>query len=87
MPTDAAEIARIRAAIMVHHGETDTRLADLYPAYDAALTAAGVTHEGYIYAGAGHGFNNDATPQRYNEAASNLAMERTIAWFDRHVRQ
>jgi carboxymethylenebutenolidase len=87
MPTDAAEIANIRAAILVHHGETDTRLASAYPAYDAALTAAGVTHEGHIYAGAGHGFNNDATPQRYNEAASRLAMERTIDWFNRHVRQ
>lgn len=86
MPTDPADIARIRAAILVHHGESDTRLASAYPAYDAALTEAGVTHEGYIYPGAGHGFNNDATPQRYNEEASTLAMERTIAWFNRYLR-
>jgi carboxymethylenebutenolidase len=86
MPTDPADIAKIRAAILVHHGEADTRLASAWPAYDATLTAAGVTHEGYIYAGAGHGFNNDATPQRYNAEASRLAMERTIAWFDRYVR-
>jgi carboxymethylenebutenolidase len=87
MPTDPEQIAGIRAAILVHHGETDARLASAWPAYDAALTEAGVTHEGYIYAGAGHGFNNDATPQRYNEEASTLAMERTIAWFDRYVKE
>jgi carboxymethylenebutenolidase len=86
MPTSADDIAKIRAAILVHHGETDTRLAGAWPAYDAALTAAGVTHEGYVYAGAGHGFNNDATPQRYNAEASRLAMERTIAWFNRYVK-
>lgn len=86
MPTAADDIARIRAAILVHHGETDTRLAQAWPAYDAALTTAGVTHEGYVYPGAGHGFNNDATPQRYNAEASRLAMERTIAWFNRYVR-
>jgi len=86
MPTNADDIAKIKAAILVHHGEQDTRLAGAWPAYDAALTAAGVTHEGYVYAGAVHGFNNDATPQRYNEAASKLAMERTIAWFNKYVR-
>jgi carboxymethylenebutenolidase len=86
MPTDPAEIMRIRAAILVHHGETDTRLVEAWPAYEAALTMAGVTHEGYVYAGAGHGFNNDATPARYDPEASRLAMERTIAWFDRYVR-
>lgn len=86
MPTSADDIAKIQAAILVHHGETDTRLAQAWPAYDTALTAAGVTHEGYVYAGAGHGFNNDATPQRYNAEASRLAMERTIGWFNRYVR-
>jgi carboxymethylenebutenolidase len=85
-PADPAEVMRIRAAVLVHHGETDARLVQAWPAYDAALTAAGVTHEGFVYPGAGHGFNNDATPQRYNEEASRLAMERTIAWFNRYVR-
>lgn len=86
MPTTAEDIAQIRAAILVHHGENDTRLAQAWPAYDAALTAAGVTHEGYVYPEAGHGFNNDATPQRYNEEASIQAMARTIAWFNQYVR-
>jgi len=85
MPTDAAEIAKIKAAILVHHGAMDTRLAGAWPAYDAALKAAGVTHEGYVYEGAVHGFNNDATAARYNEAASKLAMQRSIAWFKKYL--
>ncbi|MGE0813329.1 MAG: dienelactone hydrolase family protein [Vicinamibacterales bacterium] len=81
-----ADVPKIKAAILVHHGGLDTRLAEAWPAYDKALTAAGVTHEGYVYPGALHGFNNDATPERYNKAAADLAWQRTLDWFDRHVR-
>lgn len=82
----AAEVAKIKAAVLVHHGETDTRLVQGWPAYEAALKAAGVPHEGHIYPGAGHGFNNDATPGRYNKAAAELAWKRTIDWFNKYVR-
>jgi carboxymethylenebutenolidase len=85
MPTNAADIAKIKAAVLVHHGAMDARLAGAWPAYDAALKAANVTHEGYVYEGAVHGFNNDATPARYNEAASKLAMQRSIAWFKKYL--
>lgn len=82
---NVADVPKIKAAVLVHHGATDTRLVNAWPAYEAALKAAGVTYEGYIYEGAVHGFNNDATPQRYNEAASKLAMQRTVAWFKKHL--
>ena len=81
-----ADIAKIKAAILVHHGELDTRLAATWPAYDTALKGANVPHEGYIYPGAVHGFNNDATPERYNKAAADLAWQRTIDWFNKYVR-
>src|SRR5208282_5189292 len=80
------DIAKIKAAIMVHHGALDTRLAGTWPAYDEALKAGNVPHEGYIYAGAVHGFNCDATPERYNKAAADLAWQRTIDWFNKYVR-
>jgi carboxymethylenebutenolidase len=82
----AAEVGKIKAAVLVHHGETDTRLVQAWPEYEAALKAAGVTYEGYIYPGAGHGFNNDASAARYNKAAADLAFKRTIDWFNKHVR-
>ena len=82
----AADVANIRAAILVQHGELDTRLVEAWPAYEAALAAANVPHEGHIYPGAVHGFFNDATPERYNEAAATEAWARTIDWFNRYVR-
>jgi carboxymethylenebutenolidase len=85
-PPAADAVANIKAAILVHHGELDTRLAATWPAYDKALTAANVPHEGYIYPGAVHGFNCDATPERYNKAAADLAWQRTIDWFNKYAR-
>jgi len=85
-PPAEADIPKIKAAILAHHGELDTRLAASWPAYDKALTAAGVPHEGYIYPNCVHGFNCDATPERYNKAASDLAWERTTGWFNKYVR-
>ncbi len=56
-----------------------------WPAFDAALTANHVTHEGYIYEGANHGFHNDTTP-RYDEAAAKLAWQRTLDWLNKYLR-
>jgi carboxymethylenebutenolidase len=80
------DVPKIKAAVLVHHGGEDKRLVDGWPAYDAAMKAAGVTHEGHIYPGAVHGFNNDATPARYNKAAADEAWKRTIDWFNKYVR-
>jgi carboxymethylenebutenolidase len=85
-PPQKDDIPKIKGAILVHHGALDTRLAATWPAYDAALKDANVPHEGYIYAGAVHGFNCDATPERYNKAAADLAWQRTIDWFNKYVR-
>jgi carboxymethylenebutenolidase len=85
VPADG-DISKIKASMLIHHGELDTRLAATWPAYDKALTAINVPHEGYIYAGAVHGFNCDATPERYNKAAADLAWQRTIDWFNKYSR-
>ncbi len=82
----AGDIPKIKAAVLVHHGELDTRTAASWPAYDMALKAINIPHEGYIYPGAVHGFNCDATPERYNKAAADLAWQRTIDWFNKYVR-
>ena len=82
----ATEIPKIKAAVMVHHGELDTRLAQSWPAYETALKAANAPCAGYIYPGAVHGFNCDATPERYNKAAADLAWQRTIDWFNKYTR-
>jgi carboxymethylenebutenolidase len=85
-PPSNEEIPKIKGAILVHHGALDTRLAATWPGYDMALKAANVPHEGYIYPDAVHGFNCDATPERYNKAAADLAWGRTVGWFNKYVR-
>jgi len=80
------EVAKIKAAILVQHGALDTRLVDAWPAHEAALKAAGVTYEGHIHPGALHGFFNDATPERYDEAAATAAWTRMIEWFNTYTR-
>jgi carboxymethylenebutenolidase len=82
----AADVAKIKAAVLVHHGELDTRTAASWGPYETALKAAGAPCEGHIYPGAVHGFNCDATPERFNKAAADFAWNRTIEWFNQYSR-
>lgn len=82
----AEDASKIKAAMLVHHGALDTRLVEAWPAYEQALTAANVTHEGHLYPNSVHGFFNDATPERYNEATATEAWTRTINWFNQYMR-
>jgi carboxymethylenebutenolidase len=81
----SADAAKIKAPINAQYGELDARITDGWPGFDAALTAAQVTHEGHIYKGANHGFHNDTTP-RYDEAAAKEAWQRTLDWFNKYLR-
>jgi len=81
-----ADVPKIKAAILVQHGALDTRLVQGWPDYDKALTAANVPHEGLIHPNSVHGFFNDATPERYNEAAATLAWTRMVDWFNKYLR-
>jgi len=82
----AADVPKIKAAILVHHGALDKQLVDAYPAYEAALKQNNIPYEGHIYPNSVHGFFNDATPERYNKAAAEEAWSRTIAWFNKYTR-
>ena len=81
----ADDAAKIKAPLLANYGELDTRITSGWPGFDAALTAAHVPHEGYVYKGANHGFHNDTTP-RYDEAAAKLAWQRTLDWLNRYLR-
>jgi carboxymethylenebutenolidase len=81
----AADAAKIKAPIDAQYAELDTRITGGWPAFDAALTAAGVPHEGHIYKNANHGFHNDTTP-RYDEAAAKEAWGRAIDWLNKYLR-
>lgn len=77
---EAADVAKIKAPLLIHYAALDERVNAGWPDYEAALKAAGTQYEAYIYEGVNHGFHNDSTP-RYDEAAADLAWSRTIAFF------
>ncbi len=81
----AEETATIKAPLLIHYAENDDRVNAGWPAFDAALTANKTPHEMFKYPGTQHGFNNDTTP-RYDAAAAKLAWERTVAFFNKHLR-
>lgn len=85
-PVPAVEqVPLIKAELQLHYAGNDDRINAGWPGYEAALKAALVRHEGYIYAKTEHGFNNDTTP-RFDEVAARLAWERTLAFFNRSLR-
>lgn len=79
------DVAAIKAPLLIQYAELDERINAGWPAYEEALKAAGKTYTAYIYPGVNHGFHNDTTP-RYDAAAAKLAEERTIAFFQEHLK-
>lgn len=81
----AADVAKIKAPLLIHYAENDERINAGWPAYEAALKANKVKYETYTYPGTQHGFHNDTTP-RYDEAAAKLAWQRTVDFFNKNLR-
>jgi carboxymethylenebutenolidase len=77
----AEDVPQIKAAIMLHYGGLDQRINAGIPAYEAALKAAHIPYELFVYEGVNHAFNNDTSPGRYNPEAAKLAWERTLRLF------
>ena len=79
-----AEVAKIKAALLIHYASDDERINAGWPKYETALKAAGTRYEAHIYPKTQHGFNNDTTP-RFDAEAAKLAWSRTIAFFRQHL--
>ena len=79
------EAAKVKAPLLVHLAALDERINSAWPAYEAALKAAGVKYAMHQYPGTQHGFNNDTTP-RYDAAAARLAWDRTTEFFKSQLR-
>ncbi len=76
---ETASVPKIKAPLLIHYAETDPRINEMWPAFEAALKAAGVAYQVNIYPGTQHGFHNNSTP-RYQEASAKLAWERTVGF-------
>jgi len=81
----AADTAKIQAALLIHYASLDERINAGWPAYEKALQENHKQYAAYMYEGTNHGFHNDTTP-RYDEAAARLAWQRTLDFFNKHLR-
>ena len=81
----AEDAAKVKAPLLIHFAGVDERINAAWPAYEAALKAAGAKYTAHQYAGTQHGFNNDTTP-RFDAAAAKLAWERTMGFFNQTLR-
>lgn len=79
----ADQAASIKAPLLLHYAERDTRINEGVPAYEAALKAAGNDYTLHMYEGADHAFHNDTSAERYNREAAELAFERTVEFLRR----
>lgn len=75
------QVSQIESRMLLHYAALDERINAGVPAFEEALRAAGVDYTLHMYEGVNHAFNNDTSAARYDEAAANLAFERTIAFF------
>ena len=76
----AEDTAKIKAQLLCHYAENDTRITGNWPNYKAALEANNVKVEGFVYPGTQHGFHNDSGA-RYDKAAADLSWQRTMDFF------
>jgi carboxymethylenebutenolidase len=82
---NTADVPKIRAALQIHYASDDENINKGWPAFEQALKANKVRYEMHMYPNTQHAFHNDTTP-RYDEAAAKLAWQRTVDFFNKHLR-
>lgn len=82
---EAEDAKKIKAPLLLQYGELDTRVNAGWPAFEKILKENNIEHQAYIYPEVNHGFHNNTTP-RYDKEAANLSWERTIAFFEKHLK-
>ena len=79
------DASKVKAPLLIHFAGVDERINAAWPAYEAALKAAGARYTAHQYPATQHGFNNDTTP-RFDANAAQLAWERTLAFFAQNLK-
>ena len=77
---DRSLIKKIRTSLQLHYAENDDRINAGRDDYIKALESAAISHEAFIYEGAGHAFFNDTREDRYHRPSAELAFKRALAF-------
>lgn len=78
----SADVAAIKASLLLHYAGLDERINKGIPEYQEALEKYGIEYSLYMYEGTNHAFNNDTNAARYNKEAAELAWMRTVDFFN-----
>jgi carboxymethylenebutenolidase len=83
MPTDPADIQKIRAPVLGNFGAEDRGIPPTaVQAFERAMKEAGKSINVKIYEGAGHAFENPNNKSGYRPAAAGDAWARTLDFLD-----
>ena len=82
---DPSEAAKVEAPLIIHLAGLDERVARTAYPWITALRAADKDVAYFGYDNVHHAFNNDTSAERYNKAAADLAWERTLRAFRKHL--
>jgi carboxymethylenebutenolidase len=81
----AEDVPKIKAPLLLHYAELDTRVNEGWPAYEKTLKENNKEFTAFMYSATNHGFHNDTTP-RYDKAAAELAWGRTVGFFNEKLK-
>ncbi|WP_261858817.1 dienelactone hydrolase family protein [Photobacterium sanguinicancri] len=76
---------QIKAPLQFHFASLDKRVNATWPDYEKDLDNMQAKYHAYLYQKVNHGFHNDSTA-RYAEAEAERAWQRTVDFFDAHLR-
>jgi len=79
------QTARVKVPLMLHYAGDDERINSGIAAFRASLDAHQVAYSLNMYPGTGHGFHNDSSAARYDEAAARLAWARSLEFFGHYL--
>ena len=79
------DVAKIKAPLMIQYAANDERINAMWPAFESALEQHKIDYTMHMYEKTNHGFHNNSTP-RYDEAAAKLAWDRTLEFFNKHLK-
>jgi carboxymethylenebutenolidase len=77
---DDADVAKIKARMLLNYGSLDENINKTVPGYEAALKAQGKDYTLHMYEGGQHAFHNETNPERYHPENAKLAWGRTMAF-------
>jgi carboxymethylenebutenolidase len=80
------QTAQVTVPLMMNYAGEDARVNAGIPGFRTALDKYKIAYSLHMYPGTGHGFHNDTSQARYDEAAAKLSWQRTINFFDHYLK-